>query len=217
VLAAAAAIAAPDTDLPALEEAALAARGLGASVQEQPVWAGSIPLGGRNTLAGTLLRSPDGGYLFGLAERYVTEPTEPSGATRTAAAVSAQTFSSPDTFMAAVAVDGEKEVTPKHVHQHLLVIAPAGADRVSSQGVTVKVNHRLAIIDLPAPSYGEGEDPLPPELSEVKALDAAGRTLQTVTILSQDGGDSGRPAGNGSAPGRADVGTQSFGDYMLMD
>ncbi len=170
----------------------------------------SMPLGGPNNLAGIVLRSPDGGYLFGLAERYVSGQGEDSGATLHAAAVSARTFNSPDAFMAVVAVDGEQEVTPRHAGRHLLVIAPAGADRVTARGITAKVENRLAIIDLPElpDAYTDGETPLPAELSEVKALDEAGVTLQTVTMLTTDLDGSGRVLGEGAPPGRADVSSQ---------
>jgi hypothetical protein len=179
------AVAAPGTDLETAQLADDWAQGLGASPEERAVLSASIPLGGKNTLAAAVLRSPDGGYLFGLAERHFVERTRyertskmlPGSRTLLAGAISRQPFADAEKFMAAVQVPGTTKNTPRHPRRHYLVIAPAGADRIRIQGLTAKVTNRLAILDFPSmpDNYSLG--------NRVEALNRSGSVIGTVTAF----------------------------------
>jgi hypothetical protein len=207
---AAAAIALPGTDRAALTRASDAAHSLGASIEERPVLAASIPLGGPNTLAATVLRSPGGGYLFGMAEQYLKDAKEPSGAVVTASAISRQPFASAEAFMAAVMVSSSGRMTPKHPNDHYLVIAPAGADRIVMRGVSVPVHNRLAVMDVPELPYpyDAASTNVPASLTQIQALDAAGGVIGTVTPLEN------HPGHEAGEPGEPDVVAQPFGSYF---
>jgi hypothetical protein len=196
------AVALPGTNRAALERASYLAHDLGASLAEKPVLATSISLGGSNMLAATVLRSPDGGYLFGLAEQYHPHPGSQYGAEQSTSMISDHTFTSPESMMVAVKVPGDKGVTPKHPKDHYLVIAPAGAEQVMLRGITVKVRNRLAVIDAPAPPYSYSAD-TPEAPAQIQALDGADQVIGTVTAIEGDetGSDSGKVPGKPKVDG----------------
>jgi len=202
------AVALPGTDRTALEPASDAARSLGATLAEKPVLATSISLGGSNTLAATVLRSPDGGYLFGLAEQYLTDQQPLSGTKLVTSMISDRTFASPESLMVAVKVPGDKGATPKHPQDHYLVIAPAGAEQVMLRGVSVQVRNRLAVVDALPPPYSYYPD-APEAPAQIQALDGSGQVIGTVTAIETDGSTDGA----GELPGRPEVHFQDFGDY----
>jgi hypothetical protein len=151
------------TDLLALADATNETSSLGASAAEQPVLAAGLTLKVKDTLAATVLRSPDNGYLFGVAERVVQDTAKKQGFTMSAGAISRQAFADPNSFMAAVKLE---------TRSHYVVIAPAGAVTVRRNGFSAVVHNRLAVLPI-APS-----DPDTP--IAVEALDANGKQLAVV-------------------------------------
>lgn len=205
---AAEAIAAAGTDVPTLGTASRAAYELGASLQETVVLAAGRSLGKQGTMAATVLKSPTGGYLFGFGERRRAGSDEFA---LSAAAISAETFASPESFMAAVAVENA-DTAPQYSGPHYLVIAPAGAEQVSFRGTTVPVTNRIAVIGTvarPAPD-DDSSTAVPAELNQVTALDAAGKPIGTTTVLTEDLDGS----GDEIVPGRLTVTAQ---DLSLAD
>jgi hypothetical protein len=202
------AVALPGTDRAVLDRASSLAHSLGASLAEKPVLATSISLGGSNMLAATVLRSPDGGYLFGLSEQYHPHPGSQYGSEQSTSMISDHTFTSPESMMLAVKVPGDKGSTPKHPKDHYLVIAPAGAEQVMLRGITAKVHNRLAVIDAPAPPYSYSAD-TPDAPAQIQALDGADQVIGTVIATESDPDSS----GSGKTPGKPEVTGSYFGNY----
>jgi hypothetical protein len=161
----------PDADHFAVTEATLATQGLGATPAELPVLVTGRPLTGKERLAAVLLRSPDGGYLYGITLSALSgkEPPKVSGLEVNAGAISRQAFGSPDTFLGAVELKTRSRGKPT---PYYVVIAPATAVTVRSGDQTATVQNRLAL--LPA----SGSAPAP-----VQALDQNGTVLATVTPI----------------------------------
>jgi hypothetical protein len=164
-----AAIAPAGTDLDALSDAADATSSLGASQAEQPVLASGIPLKANETLAAVVLRSPDNGYLFGVAERSVQDPAKKRGSTMFAGAISRQPFADPAAFMAAIKLE---------TRARYVVIAPAGAVTVRRNGFSAVVRNRLAVLPM-TPS-----DPGTP--IAIEALDASGKQIAVVHSITAE-------------------------------
>jgi hypothetical protein len=181
----AATIAPAGTDREALRLADEHVQALGASNEETPVVAESISLGGGSTLAAAVLRSPDGGYLFAFAERHPVQRTEierslmhfPGSRTLRAGALSRNRFTTADSFMAAVKIQGSTKTTPAYPRRHYLVVAPKGAATVRVQGVSAKVVNRLAVLDFRSlpDTYALGD--------QIEALEANGTVIGRVTAF----------------------------------
>jgi hypothetical protein len=184
-----AALAPAGTDLEALRTADNQALLQGASIAERAVIATSLPLGGRNTLAASVLRAPDGGYLIGLAEHQALAMTDrdrmfrnrnPPSRSQVVSMRTRQPFRVPDDVMAAVLVPGTARTTPEHPRPHYLVLAPAGTVEIRIGGVTAPVHNRLAVLDLletPSPAV------------KVEALALNGKAITTVTAVDGRSGD----------------------------
>jgi hypothetical protein len=127
----------------ALDCAADQAQEAGASLAERPALAPVTTLGNGTTIGAVVLRSPDGGWLWGLcaiesgADTSVEEQYPGNGVAR------ARWTDPGQVTVALPVVEGESDGDPR-----FLVLTPAGADHVRIDGVTVTVHDRLAEVRL---------------------------------------------------------------------
>jgi len=182
---------APDgTDLEALRTADNQALLQGPSIADRAVIATSLPLGGRSSLAASVLRAPDGGYLIGLAEHQELAMTDrdkmfryrnPPSRSQVVSLRTRQPFRTPDDVMAAVLVPGTLRTTPEHPGPHYLVLVPTGTVRIRIGNYSTSVlPHRLAVIDV-----AKAPDPTVP----VQALALDGSVISALTAVDGRFGD----------------------------
>jgi len=148
----------------------------GMGTDMDPVFAAAHAITGTETdLSGGILRSPDNGYLVGLAA------VHHNGANSTtswqACVQTDQNYADDSEIMVAAVSSGYSGKALGRGHR-LLVLAPEGAVQVRAEGVTADVDDRLATIDVPVSKK---------KAPTVQALDADGRVIATVTAVTADG------------------------------
>jgi len=180
-------IAVAGTDLPTLDRATfMTTATLGATKAELPVLATGTTLAGKNHLAATVRRSPDGGYLYGTALSYPEGTDKELRLVVQAAAISRQAFANPDAFMAAIRMN--TSIPPQRA-PYYLIIAPAGATTIRTGGATVPVHNRLALMPVPAAQLAAAAS----SGVRIQALNANGTVLGTVPPITD-------PIGLGAGP-----------------
>ena len=121
---------------------------------------------GKGHVVAAVLRSPDNGYLVGLAA--ISREDNTTVIVQRYSGVTSQGFAtSGDVMVAAAASDGE---------HNLVILAPQNAVQVRAGGQTATVRSRLAELDTSAAADGQ----------QVEALDASGKVIATVRAGSME-------------------------------
>jgi DNA-directed RNA polymerase specialized sigma24 family protein len=138
-----------------------------ATPSETPVITTSRRLSAGHAVAAVVLRSPGGGFLFGLCDRSIA--TNGNGREFVVGSVSRQAFPDAGAVMVVAQVDHERP-------GRLLVLAPAGAVAVSAGQARARVQNRLAILEIPRALSDvllDGDVTVP----LVEAVDAGGQVI----------------------------------------